>query len=61
MKLIIRTWLWLALTCIVSASAQTKPPNFIVVTSDDQRADVIGALNRDAAITPGLDPRCICL
>lgn len=45
-------WLCYVLTCIVSANAQ---PNFIVITTDDQRADVIGALNRGATITPGLD------
>lgn len=48
-------WLWLALACVVSASAQTKPPNFIVITTDDQRHDVIGALNHGATVTPGLD------
>jgi len=55
MKLTILCWLWLALVCSVSASAQPKPPNFIVITTDDQRHDVIGALNRGATITPGLD------
>jgi arylsulfatase A-like enzyme len=33
----------------------TAQPNFIVITTDDQRADVIGALNGGAHRTPGLD------
>lgn len=55
MKLLTRAGLWLALACVVSASAQTKPLNLIVITTDDQRHDVIGALNRGATMTPGLD------
>lgn len=52
---------WLALACIVSASAQPRPanlpnlPNLIVITTDDQRSDVIGALNHGASVTPGFD------
>lgn len=55
MKRIKSGWMLLALACVVSASAQPRQPNCIVITTDDQRADVIGALNRGATITPGLD------
>jgi arylsulfatase A-like enzyme len=52
-------WLWLALACVLSVNAQPRTssalPNLIVVTTDDQRGDVIGALNRGASITPGMD------
>jgi arylsulfatase A-like enzyme len=58
MRCMVYSWLWLALAYVVSASAQPKPanlPNLIVITTDDQRHDVIGALNRGASVTPGLD------
>jgi len=57
-KQLFHGWLWLALAFIASASAQPKPanaPNLIVITTDDQRHDVIGALNRGASVTPGFD------
>ncbi len=59
-------WLGLALACIapmmiagqvpnLPRKGTLRPPNFIVVTTDDQRHDLIGALNRGATVTPGLD------
>lgn len=57
-KQLFHGWLWLALAFVASAGAQPKPanaPNLIVITTDDQRHDVIGALNRGASVTPGFD------
>jgi arylsulfatase A-like enzyme len=57
-KQLFHGWLWLALALVASASAQPKPanaPNLIVITTDDQRHDVIGGLNRGASVTPGFD------
>ncbi|MFN0121110.1 MAG: sulfatase-like hydrolase/transferase [Blastocatellia bacterium] len=57
-----RLRVWLALTLTIGVNAQPRvirqpdrPLNLIVITTDDQRHDVIGALNRGATFTPGLD------
>lgn len=40
--------------CTLSAHAQTKRPNILVLFSDDQRADTIHALGNDVIRTPNL-------
>jgi arylsulfatase A-like enzyme len=58
MKIIRRSLLCLCLIWLAlspgKALAQSRP-NLIVITTDDQRSDVIGAMSRGAVHTPGLD------
>jgi arylsulfatase A-like enzyme len=48
-------FLWALLAGMTVGWAQPSRPNLIVITTDDQRADVIGAVSRGAVRTPGLD------
>jgi arylsulfatase A-like enzyme len=43
------------LTFDAAAAPQTRPPNFLVIITDDQRPDTIGALGNPAIRTPHLD------
>ena len=40
---------------MLPASAQSKPPNVLLLFADDQRHDTIHALGNEAIITPNLD------
>jgi arylsulfatase A-like enzyme len=50
----LRPWLSLLLCCVAGQAAPSRP-NFLVIVSDDQRPDTLGALGHPVVRTPHLD------
>lgn len=53
-----RVWTALAVTMLLAANAGAAPPphpNVVLMTSDDQRWDLVGAAGNHAVVTPALD------